>query len=211
MYVSLMRRTPAEAAQTRTAILRAALTVFARRGFTAATLAEIGAAAGLTRGAVYHHFSDKADLYLTAVTEAWSERLDALGPGLAGPGDAVSRLQGFLTAFFTGLREDAAFQERLTVTVGGVDSPSTSAEGHDVKGKALAGLLLQLTDVCEELRDAGRLRPALTPPAAARAVLASLSGTVLLSSLDPELVFDPDGGVAALTDAAVHGLLVDPT
>ncbi|MGY1632421.1 TetR/AcrR family transcriptional regulator [Geodermatophilus sp. SYSU D01186] len=206
-----MRRTQAEAAQTRTAILRAGLTVFARRGFTAATLAEIGAAAGLTRGAVYHHFSDKADLYLTAVTEAWAEQLEALGPGLAGPGDAADRLRAFLTAFSTALRSDPAFQELLTVTVGGVDSPSTSAEGHDVKGKALAGLLGQLTDVCEELRDAGRLRPALAPTAAARAVLATLSGTVLLSTVDPGLVFDSDDGVAALTDATLHGLLVDPT
>jgi TetR/AcrR family acrAB operon transcriptional repressor len=52
-----------EAAATREALLDAALHVFRERGVARTTLAEIAAAAGLTRGAVYWHFRDKAELF----------------------------------------------------------------------------------------------------------------------------------------------------
>jgi AcrR family transcriptional regulator len=44
------------------AIAEAALTTFCRRGYGSATLEEIGAQVGLTRGAVLHHFHSKARL-----------------------------------------------------------------------------------------------------------------------------------------------------
>ena len=52
-----------EAAATREALLDAALHVFRERGVARTTLAEIAAAAGLTRGAVYWHFRDKTDVF----------------------------------------------------------------------------------------------------------------------------------------------------
>lgn len=48
--------------QTRRAITVAALSTFCERGFAVATLEEIGAAVGLTRGAVLHHFDSKTKL-----------------------------------------------------------------------------------------------------------------------------------------------------
>jgi AcrR family transcriptional regulator len=48
--------------RTRDALLDAATTVFAKRGFHAASLDEIAATAGYTRGAIYKHFADKEDL-----------------------------------------------------------------------------------------------------------------------------------------------------
>jgi TetR/AcrR family transcriptional regulator, acrAB operon repressor len=57
------RRTKEEAAVTREQLLDAAECVFRERGVAGSTLAEVAAAAGVTRGAVYWHFRDKADLY----------------------------------------------------------------------------------------------------------------------------------------------------
>ncbi len=48
--------------RTRDALLDAASKVFAERGFQGASLDEIAAAAGYTRGAIYKHFADKEDL-----------------------------------------------------------------------------------------------------------------------------------------------------
>ena len=59
----MARRTKAEAEQTREQILDAAETVFLRRGVARASLEEIAKAAGVTRGAVYWHFRNKADLF----------------------------------------------------------------------------------------------------------------------------------------------------
>ena len=59
----MARRTKDEAAATREALLDAAEHVFRDRGVAHTSLAEVAEAAGLTRGAVYWHFRDKADLF----------------------------------------------------------------------------------------------------------------------------------------------------
>src|SRR3982750_2323882 len=58
----MVRRTKAEAAVTREQLLDAAERVFRERGVPMTSLGEVAAAAGVTRGAVYWHFRDKADL-----------------------------------------------------------------------------------------------------------------------------------------------------
>ena len=67
-----MRRTAEEAAQTRQDILDAALTVFSQKGYHATRLADIAKAADVTRGAIYHHFDNKAKLYNELIAEASS-------------------------------------------------------------------------------------------------------------------------------------------
>lgn len=62
-YVIAMRRTKEDAQHTREALLDAAELVFAQRGVSRTSLQEIAKAAGLTRGAVYWHFKDKAELF----------------------------------------------------------------------------------------------------------------------------------------------------
>ncbi|MCL4423113.1 MAG: TetR/AcrR family transcriptional regulator [Actinobacteria bacterium] len=57
---------------TRNSLVQAAATLFAQRGFSASSVDEIAAIAGLTKGAVYSNFEGKADLAL-AVLE---DRLD---------------------------------------------------------------------------------------------------------------------------------------
>lgn len=58
----MVRRTKAEAEDTRVALLDAAERVFSDKGVTSTSLNEVAAAAGVTRGALYHHFSNKLDL-----------------------------------------------------------------------------------------------------------------------------------------------------
>ena len=58
-----MRRTKAEAEQTRDSIIAAAITVFSERGFSRATFDEIARTAGVTRGAIYWHFRNKLEIF----------------------------------------------------------------------------------------------------------------------------------------------------
>jgi len=51
-------------------ILDAAISVFIDRGFEEASMREIASAAGLTTGAIYHHFKNKDELFYHAVKEA---------------------------------------------------------------------------------------------------------------------------------------------
>ncbi|MCD2184084.1 TetR family transcriptional regulator [Rhizobium sp. GN54] len=52
---------------TRTALLDAARALFVDRGYAATATPDIVAAAGVTRGALYHHFEDKRALFLAVV------------------------------------------------------------------------------------------------------------------------------------------------
>ena len=52
-----------QATATRQALLNAARRLFAERGYHATGTPEIAAAAGVTRGAMYHHFQDKEQLF----------------------------------------------------------------------------------------------------------------------------------------------------
>ncbi|MDH3790254.1 MAG: TetR family transcriptional regulator [Rhodospirillales bacterium] len=59
----------AEAADTRSRILEAAFRTFARHGYSGATLDDVAADAGLTKGAVYWHFAGKDDLCMALIEE----------------------------------------------------------------------------------------------------------------------------------------------
>ncbi len=59
----MVRRTKEEALETRSRIIDAAEQVFYVKGVANASLEEIAAAAELTRGAIYWHFKDKAELF----------------------------------------------------------------------------------------------------------------------------------------------------
>ena len=59
----MARRTKEDALVTRDLLLDAAERVFQRRGVSRTSLQEIAQEAGLTRGAIYWHFENKADVF----------------------------------------------------------------------------------------------------------------------------------------------------
>lgn len=73
----MVRRTKEEAQETRSQILEAAEKAFYERGVARTTLADIAALAGVTRGAIYWHFSNKADL-VQAMLDTLHEPLDEM-------------------------------------------------------------------------------------------------------------------------------------
>src|SRR3989344_4758093 len=73
----MVRGTKEEAQEARSQILDAAEQAFYERGVARTTLADIAALAGVTRGAIYWHFSNKSDL-LQALLDPLHEPLDEL-------------------------------------------------------------------------------------------------------------------------------------
>jgi AcrR family transcriptional regulator len=67
------------AARTRVEILEAAITLFARRGFLATTMADLARAIRMTPGALYWHFPTKEDLLLGAIEELHQRFLQEFG------------------------------------------------------------------------------------------------------------------------------------
>lgn len=59
--------------ETRVRLITAARAAFAEKGYAAASMDDLTAAAGLTRGALYHHFGDKRGLLMAVVTQMDAE------------------------------------------------------------------------------------------------------------------------------------------
>ena len=77
VFIAMVRRTKEEALETRSKILEAAEQAFYERGVARTTLADIATLAGVTRGAIYWHFSNKAEL-VQAMLDSLHEPLDEL-------------------------------------------------------------------------------------------------------------------------------------
>lgn len=71
-----MRRTKAETEQTRQALLGTAETLFWEQGVARTSVLDIAARAGLTRGAFYHHFKNKAAVFEALILRSRFEQED---------------------------------------------------------------------------------------------------------------------------------------
>lgn len=114
-----MRRTKAEAEETRQAILAAAELVFFKKGVANSSLDEVAAAAGVTRGAIYWHFSSKVDLFLglyESVSLPEADLLDLGDPDLSGS-DLFARLEQACCSWLALLSRDEQRQRIMTITL----------------------------------------------------------------------------------------------
>ncbi len=81
------RRTQEErSAATRLALIGAARRLWAQRGYADVGTPEIAAAAGVTRGAMYHQFADKAALFLAVLEAVEGDMMARLGAAVATSG-----------------------------------------------------------------------------------------------------------------------------
>ncbi len=95
--------------QTRRSLVRSARRLFARQGYAETRTRAIVDAAGVTKGALYHHFEDKLELYRAVVEEAVQELVERIETAAAGCADPWERLQAMCRAYL-----DAALDSELT-------------------------------------------------------------------------------------------------
>ena len=93
-----VKRTQAERSEaTRAALMRAGRELFGARGYGDVGTEEIVARAGVTRGALYHQFADKKDLFRAVVEALEQDVIARVGRGLGkadGPGAALALMMG---------------------------------------------------------------------------------------------------------------------
>jgi AcrR family transcriptional regulator len=79
-------------AKTRSALLRSAAKLICRKGITEASIDDVAADAGYTKGAFYANFKSKEEMFLVMLDEAYAEeleRLEAHLPGAGAPAEEV--------------------------------------------------------------------------------------------------------------------------
>jgi AcrR family transcriptional regulator len=104
---------------TRAALLATARELFAQRGYAAVGTEEIVRAAGVTRGALYHHFAGKRELFDAVYEQLEAEMMQELADTVtASAADPLSALRIGVRAFLSAC-EDPAIQ-RIAL----LDAPS---------------------------------------------------------------------------------------
>lgn len=163
-----MARRHAEMSEsTRRQLLLEATTAFARHGYAEAPIEELVRAAGLTRGALYHHFGSKQGLF-----EAVLRALDAdiLARVEAARSAGAAGLDDLLGACRTYLRETLRPEVRRILLV---DAPAVL--GHDASRALDRELGVgPLQRALTELQAAGEVAPGVDVP-----VLAALLNGML--------------------------------
>ena len=122
---------PPPATAKRDAILRAAIDVFAERGYFNAQVADVARAAGVAAGTVYLYFRSKDDILVSIFEQTVKARLEEGRAAVAGVSDPSERLRRFARlhlgmlgrdrnlaiVFQVELRQSVKFMERFSSTL----------------------------------------------------------------------------------------------
>lgn len=84
---------------TKNALIKAARPMFGERGYAGVSADEIVAAAGLTRGALHHHFKDKQGLFRAVFEQIEAELSDEIAAAMDKAADVPTRMAIALPAF----------------------------------------------------------------------------------------------------------------
>ena len=112
-------QTPAattKAATTRRTLVSAARALFGERGYAATSVEEIVRSAGVTKGALYHHFTDKDDLFRAVVEDVKGDVTAVVGAAFmaaADEPDALDTVTRGCLAFIDAHRDPAV--QRITI------------------------------------------------------------------------------------------------
>ncbi|WP_067698454.1 TetR/AcrR family transcriptional regulator [Nocardia jejuensis] len=182
---------------TRAGLVAAARALFAERGYAAVGTPEVVERAGSSRGALYHQFKDKRDLFRAVYEQIQQEIVEAVAETLAAEraGDPLAALQAGLRTFLASCVEP----ERVRIML--VDAPAVLGwqdwRALDEKyglGLVISGLQAGM--------DAGVLRRDLSTRPVALMVLSALGEAALFIAN----AADPDAARAE-TEPAVLALL----
>jgi TetR/AcrR family acrAB operon transcriptional repressor len=172
----MARKTKAEAALTRHRIVESARQVFSRAGVANTSLELVAKEAGVTRGAVYWHFRDKADLFLAVRADTGT--LLRLQP--AGTGDALWRLEESLLAAIRRLETEPAARQTYEVMLWKCEYV---AELSPVRTELMAAgqaFSEEVRQLYTQAREAGLTAPELDPGLAALETFCLYAGMVKL-------------------------------
>jgi TetR/AcrR family acrAB operon transcriptional repressor len=206
----MARRTKHEARVTRERLLDAAEAIFCRRGVTRTSLSEVATAAGMTRGAVYWHFKDKADLF-RAMCERATLPLDAMfeRAGEAALTDPLGTLRALSIGALQSLAGDPRAQKVFEIVFHKselVDELADLARAHrQERGACLA----QIENIMRASAAAGQLPADLDPMLATQGLHALMVGIMHEWVLDPS-AYDLRSAAPALIDMFLAGLRHQP-
>ncbi len=200
-----MRRTKEDAELTRQSLLDAGLSVFSKKGYEAARLEDIAEAADVTRGAIYHHFGSKVELFKTLVQEAQKQGNQAVLQAINEGGSFMQITRRVLIYSMHLMARDARFREVMALLL--YKTASTPELGTLPQQRFEAGRaqLEQIAGFFQAGLEQKAVRADLDPMIAARAFIAYQNGLIALWLAAPQ-AFSIETDAEALADVFIHGI-----
>jgi len=177
-----MRRTKEEAALTRNAIVEGALRCFDRYGIANSTLEQIAHESGVTRGAVYHHFTSKRDILREIRDQVSVPLLDEADTELLKNAEvpALERVERFLLAILHGLEKDPRMRVAFTVMQFKCEYVQDMGEELACAARSTDQMVRAFESAYRQAQEDGSLAPGLTPRIAALETMMFLGGLLRL-------------------------------
>jgi AcrR family transcriptional regulator len=194
----IVNRQEQRSASTRAKLVGAARFLFARNGYAGVGTEQIARRAGVTRGALYHQFPAKEDLFLAAYEEVERELAEGAAELLAGSTSPLQAMRAGIRFFLDACR--APDVQRIVL----IDGPSVLgwAKWREVASKYGLGLMQAAIAAAIE---AGEIGPVSVEPLA-HVLMGALDEAALLVVREPESVDE----VSAILERLVDGLSAGP-
>jgi len=204
-----MRRTKEEAAITREQLLKKSLAVFSKKGYAATTLEDIAREAEVTRGAIYHHFGGKAELYNTLIREYADRGGLIMQQAVSEGGTLPEILRRVFVRQLQVIEEDREMRALMELYLFKTGLVPELEEGRKQQVESGVGLIEMMAGILQQGIQAGLLRSDVDPKEMARAYLAFQNGLINLWLTAPGQ-FSLKDSAESFADILMAGIQAQP-
>lgn len=172
------KRTREYEARKRETILTAALACFAGKGYHRTTVDDIGAEAGLSKGAIYKYYRSKEDLFLALFQRHSARLMDEIGRAFAeASGGTIGRIGAGADVYFAAMRGEYGRVARVAMECWAEAMRQRKIQAHIRRDYRLWKAFL--VDLLRNGVSEGEVRRELDLPALAALIIAISDGLTL--------------------------------
>jgi len=199
----MARRGPNSGGEKRDRILRAAVKIFSRNGFFNSKVSEIARAAEVADGTIYLYFRNKDDLLISLFEEKMGEVVADVRRRIAVGVNAIEKLRIFIENHMDLLERESGLVEVLQVEL-----RQSTKFLKDYTPVKFFEYLEVISDILEQGKREGILRPDLNVSVARRAIFGALDELSLTYILSRKPKYHPTVTAAELCRLLLEGLCV---
>jgi TetR/AcrR family acrAB operon transcriptional repressor len=203
----MARRTKDEAEVTRQQLLDAALTVFSTKGYSATRLEDIAAEAGVTRGAIYHHFGGKGELYNQLMIEITGEVDPLIAQAISDGQGALNTLRRIFVEPLEYAASNARYRQAAELMFFKTEAIPEMDGAMQQKTEGIELFTQQLIGIIERGMESGEIRRDVNARDVAVA-LGSLQNGLLALWMMGDTLIDLKGRAGHIADLFLRGIAV---
>ncbi|MFL5321902.1 MAG: TetR/AcrR family transcriptional regulator [Myxococcaceae bacterium] len=196
--------TPREVERRKT-ILRAAVEVFARKGYHGCRIADVAKEAGVAYGLVYHYFKNKEELLDSVFQAGWTAFVDRIKASVAAGGSLEERVRRVASVAFDAYKHDPRGVRVLILEI--ARSPGS---GRVNRASAFGEVIYMAREMFEEAQNKGELRADIDPMLCAALLFGQIEmglTAFVLGLVDPKDEVRVERARNQISESFLHGIL----